>query len=107
MDLKIGDNVVVINEYGIPTNCTEGKLGDTGVVVQIPVDRILIKIKFQKESWWYGPEQVKIQDKCDEDRKPAHGCTCGSFITYGAKKGSNLHTRSGRGLTGCPWSDNA
>ena len=107
MKFKVGDNVVVVNEQGIPHNCLEGRIGEHGVVSEISSDRNLIRIEFQKESWWYCPEQVKIQNKRDEYRKPAHGCTCGAFLTYGAKKGSNLHTRPGRGLTGCPWSDNA
>ena len=30
-------------------------------------------------------------------------CECGSFKTYGAKKGSALHITGGRGIKPCPW----
>lgn len=94
MDLKIGDNVVVIDEYGIPHDCLEGRIGEHGVVVAIATDRDLIKIKFQKESWWYGPYQVETV-KLGIDKKttiPSSGCTCGAFVAYGAGRKSLLHS---------------
>lgn len=123
---KIGDKVRILNNPkradGRPGSLVgirvvDGLPGDVGTIIaqdSTPHDYKYL-VKFKYEQWWYNCGEIALENESPMKigkadvvlDKPKHGCTCGAFVTYGAGKGSNLHTSSGRGLAGCPWSDNA